>query len=117
MQAYNLPIKAISHNMYYRIMRNRYVISPKGRQFREDVKRVLESPLTFCHDDKCEMIIEFHFKDNRKRDLDNLSKALIDACKGILFVDDSLIQRLETKKIQGQEADLILIIMTNHVQE
>jgi len=101
-QEYELNIKGISHNMYYRIFRNRYVISKVGKDFRTNVLNLFNNiPNKICHAVPVKVAIEFCFKDKRKRDLDNLTKSILDACKKIIYADDSLIYELVTKKISG----------------
>jgi crossover junction endodeoxyribonuclease RusA len=42
--------------------------------------------------------IDFYFKDNKKRDLDNFNKCILDSCTGLLWDDDSQIQELTLRK-------------------
>ena len=110
MQKYELDIKGVSHNTYYRIMRNRFVISKDGLKFREDIKNEMSKcQNVICHDCPIKLYIEFQFKDNRKRDLDNLTKSILDALKKILYDDDSLIFELHTRKFIGHDSDKIRI--------
>lgn len=44
------------------------------------------------------LVVEFFFKTNTKRDIDNFNKALLDAGTGILWKDDSQIQELILRK-------------------
>lgn len=95
-----LEILGCSYNTYYRIYRGRYVISPKGREFRETIKNLVE-PNVLIGDIKISII--FNFKKKIKRDCDNYLKSLIDALKGIYYEDDSQITELYVKKIIGIE--------------
>lgn len=103
-----LPFSSISHNGYYRIMRNRFVISKRGREFRERVHSELALSTVLKLTGKVKLSIRFSFKDNRKRDLDNLTKSIIDAVKGILFEDDSEIYELNTSKVLGDKDETII---------
>ena len=47
------------------------------------------------------LTVVFMFGDNRKRDIDNYLKVLIDALKGIYFEDDDQIQKLNVTKHIG----------------
>jgi Holliday junction resolvase RusA-like endonuclease len=49
------------------------------------------------------VLINFDLKDKRRVDLDNLSKAILDACNGIVWVDDKQIIDLHLTKRTGQE--------------
>lgn len=104
---FEIPIKA--YNSYYRIYRNRYCISHQGQQFRENIKEYFNRFDKFKFDKPISISFEFYFKDNRKRDLDNMMKAIIDSCKDILFVDDSLIYELKAIKKLGSSNDKIII--------
>lgn len=44
--------------------------------------------------DDLSVTIDFYLPDRRRRDLDNLSKAVLDACNGIVWEDDQQITRL-----------------------
>lgn len=46
----------------------------------------------------CDMEITLFFKDKRKRDVDNYNKLVLDALEGIVFQDDSQIQKLTITK-------------------
>jgi Holliday junction resolvase RusA-like endonuclease len=45
-----------------------------------------------------DMDILFILPDKRKKDLDNLSKAVLDSCNGILYKDDSQVHKLTLSK-------------------
>lgn len=53
--------------------------------------------------------VEFECKSKRKRDLDNLLKALIDSLEGRLFENDSQIVEIHAKKIIGCGGDKTFI--------
>ena len=111
---YILPIRALSYNAYYRIFRNRYITSNRGRQFKLDVKTFFDKiPNKRCHDCKIKMTIDFFFKTNRKTDTDNNMKSIIDACRGILYDDDDLIYEIHARKFIGQMRDEIHIEIEN----
>jgi len=57
-----------------------------------------------------EVVIEFT-RENRKRvDLDNLSKAVLDAMNGIVYRDDQQIVRLRLEKKFDKEAGIIVTV-------
>ncbi len=45
-----------------------------------------------------EVFIDFWLPDKRRRDLDNLSKGVLDACNGIVWVDDQQVTALHLVK-------------------
>ena len=97
-----LPIPP-SVNGYWRTFRSRQIISKKGREYREQVRQILEaagytSPLS-C---RLAVTITYYFGDLRRRDIDNHAKAIMDGLQAGkhepgnlgLFVDDSQIDTL-----------------------
>ena len=83
-------------NSYYVRTRNGVFISSKGRVFRESVIKDVHEQLPNKHIDyrvMCEVIL--FMPDNRKRDVDNYMKGLLDALQhSDLIADDSLIDQL-----------------------
>lgn len=101
-----LPYKAITYNKYYRVWRGRMVISPEGREFKgKVVKDLYPFPKMEGH---IKLDITFNFKDRHIRDLDNLTKALLDSLKGKIFDDDSEIYELATRKVICGEESIII---------
>lgn len=100
MERYTLPMKALSYNLYYRIYRGRFCISPEGRIYREQIRQHLithyENIVT--HVNPIKLYIEFCFKDNRIHDIDNVLKGTIDALQDILYVNDKQIFELHARK-------------------
>ena len=80
----------------WRIFRNRWVLSPKGREYRVAVEEQIQSQkvsLGIQTPVKVEIIA--YRPDKRKRDLDNLLKGSLDALtKAGVWEDDSLIHDL-----------------------
>lgn len=84
-----------STNNIYRHAGNRVYMTAKGKTLKEDYQWQIKSqykgkPLKKDLD----LRIELFFGDNRKRDIDNYNKILLDSFSGILIVDDSQIQSL-----------------------
>jgi Holliday junction resolvase RusA-like endonuclease len=88
-----------SINHYWRRVGSRTLISREGRRFRERVLallaardvRPLAGPLT--------VQVDVFPPDNRRRDIDNVQKALLDALQhGGAYADDSQIIRLAIEK-------------------
>lgn len=106
-----IPVKVESYNQYYRIMKNRFVISKSGRKFKDDIINFVkkECPNFECLNCDVKVNLVFGFRDKRRRDIDNFYKALIDSIKGILIKDDSQIFELNSIKKLGQEQDYILM--------
>ena len=100
-----LPIKALTQNLYYRKYRNRLVIGEKGREYRSAVLEMIEGMPQITG--KVGLTLHFYFKDKRKRDLDNLHKCFIDCIKNRLIEDDDQVYSLEMHKHIGTKADMI----------
>ena len=66
-----------------------------------------EKPIT----DPISVIIELHFKDNIRRDIDNFNKLILDAGSKILWKDDSQIQELIIRKFVDKRVGVDLFIM------
>jgi len=82
-----------SANRYWRNFRGRMVVSEVARQYKTEVGWTLKAA-------QCEAIgepvrITLHvYRPQRRGDLDNTLKVLLDACNGIAYNDDSQIQEL-----------------------
>ena len=88
-----------SINHYWRRVGPRTLISREGRRFRERVVAILAARRTEPLVGHLEVDIEIHPPDNRRRDIDNVQKALLDALQhGGAYEDDSQIVRLAIVK-------------------
>lgn len=109
---YVLPLRAVTHNLYYRIYKGKYHISNVGKKYRTSVKNAFKkykNIFCFKKTQKLKVDILYYLKKNYRIDLDNLNKGLVDACKDILYEDDSAIFELNCKKFLDQENDQIII--------
>ena len=85
-----------SVNHYYRHVGPRTLISREGRRFRERVCALLAKAGVDPITGPLRVEIEIYPPDRRRRDLDNLQKALLDSLEhGGLYRDDSQIKKLE----------------------
>lgn len=97
-----------SVNHYWRRVGSRTLISKEGRLFRKRVVAMLSvhrsEPLT----GRLHVRVFAHPPDRRRRDLDNITKALLDALeRGGVYEDDSQIDRLVVERgevIKGGKA-------------
>ncbi len=83
-----------SLNHYYRHVGPRVLISKKGRDYREAVAAKLASEDILRMHGKIALSLDAYPPDNRRRDVDNLLKCLLDSLTGCLVDDDSQIKRL-----------------------
>jgi crossover junction endodeoxyribonuclease RusA len=88
-----------SINHYWRRVGPRTLISREGRRFRRDVMAILAAMGTRPLTGKLAVHIIVFPPDNRRRDIDNVQKALLDALEhGGAYADDSQIVRLTIEK-------------------
>lgn len=84
-----------SVNHYYRHVGPRVLISRDGRKYREQIVARLQSDRITKYTGPVELFIELYPPDNRRRDVDNSLKCLLDTLTHAgLYGDDSQIQRL-----------------------
>lgn len=88
-----------SINHYWRRVGSRTLISREGRRFRGRVIAILAAMGIRPISGRLAMSVEVYPPDNRRRDLDNVFKALLDAMQhGGAYDDDSQIVRLSIEK-------------------
>jgi crossover junction endodeoxyribonuclease RusA len=88
-----------SANHYWRRVGARTLISRGGRAFRQAVCSILAAASVRPLDGALALEIDAYPPDRRRRDLDNLQKALLDAlAHGGAYYDDSQIARLTIER-------------------
>jgi crossover junction endodeoxyribonuclease RusA len=88
-----------SVNHYYRRVGPRTLISREGRRFRERVCSLLAASGVRPMVGPLRVEIEVYPPDRRRRDIDNMQKALLDALEhGRAFRDDSQIVELKIER-------------------
>ena len=91
---YELPWPP-SVNHYWRMVKGRMLISREGRDYRTAVARALGEAGAVRLEGRLEVQVDAWPPDRRRRDLDNLCKALLDALEhGGAYRDDGQIDRL-----------------------
>lgn len=84
-----------SINHYWRRVGNKTLISREGRRFRQDATIAIGTNHAGPMDGRLAVTIYTYQPDNRRRDLDNVLKALLDACTAAgVWRDDSQIDSL-----------------------
>jgi crossover junction endodeoxyribonuclease RusA len=92
--AFTLPWPpSVNHD--YRRVGVKTLISAGGRKFRKDVRLHLFAARVPCHGGDLELIIDLYPPDNRRRDVDNCLKSLLDALQhGLAYHDDYQVKRI-----------------------
>ncbi|QDV62633.1 RusA family crossover junction endodeoxyribonuclease [Crateriforma conspicua] len=91
-------------NHYWRHVGQRVLISKKGREYRADVSGYLHRKGVQPLEGPLSVDIELHMPDRRRRDIDNVLKAMLDALQwGGAFLDDNQIVRLAIEKIVAEK--------------
>ncbi|HDR1273176.1 TPA: RusA family crossover junction endodeoxyribonuclease [Pasteurella multocida] len=81
-------------NTYWRRVGNSTKISEKGRKYARDIAWLTRGK-RFPEDKRASVFVEAFMPDGRKRDIDNLLKALLDSLvKAGVLVDDSIVDEL-----------------------
>lgn len=103
-----------SINSYYRRTGKRILISKKGRAYREKVCSILANIGHEILVGPLKVHLELYPPDNRKRDVDNYQKCLLDAMeKGKLYVNDNQITVLETRKCEPVKGGGVIVRIWN----
>lgn len=99
-----------SINHYWRRVGARTLISREGRRFRETVLAILAETSMVPLTEELEMLIVASPPDRRRRDIDNIPKALLDALQhGGVYIDDSQIVDLRIRKADPVEGGRTLV--------
>lgn len=98
MTKYELPYPP-SINHYWRRVGRRTLISREGRRYRKEVMALLAAQRARMIAGRLFVRVTMHPPDRRKRDLDNLAKAVLDALQhGRALYDDSQIDELVIRR-------------------
>jgi Holliday junction resolvase RusA-like endonuclease len=103
-----------SINHYWRRVGFRTLISREGRRFRERVIAILELRRTEPLTGPLAVDVEIYPPDNRRRDIDNIQKALLDALQhGGAYLDDSQVVRLAIEKREPIDGGKTIVRIRN----
>ncbi|MBN1909790.1 MAG: RusA family crossover junction endodeoxyribonuclease [Pirellulales bacterium] len=99
-----------SVNHLWRRVGPRTLISREGRRFRHCVLAILAAMRVQPLYGRLAVSVEVHPPDNRRRDIDNVFKALLDALQhGGAYVDDSQIERLTIERRKPVEGGKTIV--------
>ncbi len=99
-----------SINHYWRRVGYRTLISREGRRFRERVVAILAAKRLVPMTGPLKVEIDLYPPDSRRRDIDNVQKALLDALQhGGVYEDDSQIIDLHARKGEPKPAGMVRV--------
>ena len=109
-----IPNVPISVNCMYRTYKGRVILSKRGREYKSETKKYIDQYINSMDnfepiEGHVQLTIDIHFRDKRKRDLDNFGKSVIDSIKGRLCGDDDLIYELTVRKHMKSEDNKTVI--------
>ena len=97
-------------NTYWRHVGHQTLISHEGRVYRVTVGRILMAERVPTYRGPLDVCLAAAPPDRRRRDLDNLPKALLDALqRGGLYEDDSQIDRLLIQRCEPTPGGSIVV--------
>lgn len=103
-----------SVNHYYRRVGHRTIISREGRAYRKEVCAILRSLHVRTLEGDLRLVIDAYPPDKRRRDLDNIQKALWDSLQhGSAYKDDSQIKDFECHMRQLHRPNGKVIVRLN----
>ena len=109
-QRFEIPFRPDSVNTHWRTAKyGGQYLSKAGRQFRENVQNFIKTQKHITFTGKIKVNIELYFKDNRKKDIDNYFKGILDGFNGFLYTDDSFIYQLKGTKKLGCDREYFVI--------
>lgn len=101
---------------------NRYLHKNNKRFIPNDVRKNLQSIVEYIKQNSpehktinrsCILFCEFYFKDNRKRDLDNLSKSLQDCLEDAgVIKNDALFDTIILKRVKSNDEGIYIAILS-----
>lgn len=107
-----------SLNTYYRhvVIRGagRVLISAKGRQYREDVAACLMACARYLRlEGELAVALDLYPPDNRRRDVDNAQKAILDALQHAgLFANDYQVVKLTTTRLYATRPGRVAVCVS-----
>jgi crossover junction endodeoxyribonuclease RusA len=106
----------ISANRYWRNWRGRMVVSSEARAYKERVASLVRSRGMVPITGEVELKIDL-YRPQKRGDVDNFLKVTIDALKGVAFVDDSQVQRIDIQRFDDKENPRVVVEVTECVYD
>ena len=107
-----------SVNHYYRHVGPRVLISKDGRKYRDIVSKRIQGANIPQRKDEVELSIQLYPPDNRRRDVDNVLKCLLDTLTAAgLYEDDSQIKFLAMEKLESMPPNGMVVLFVEHYRK
>jgi crossover junction endodeoxyribonuclease RusA len=117
-----------SLNNAYATFKGRRLLSREGRAFKEGVstavvlvqRRRIVSDLgtwKYAKGDRLSLTMFVHFRDNRRRDLDNLPKLVSDSLASALGFDDSAVDVLHVERKENDKSNPRCVVTLEVLKE
>ena len=105
-----------SVNHYYRHVGPRVLISKEGRNYRDVVSARIRSANIQRFDGAVELNIQLYPPDNRRRDVDNVLKCVLDTLTVAgLYNDDSQVKKLIIEKLEPMPPHGLAVLMIEKI--
>jgi crossover junction endodeoxyribonuclease RusA len=106
---YELPYPP-TINTYWRSVKGRVLISKAGREYRQTVCQCTRHTKTIPLNCRLSVEIDAYMPDKRKRDIDNLPKAILDSLSHAgVWVDDSQIDELKITRMGVEKPGSVFV--------
>lgn len=105
MQTLTLPVPP-SSNRWWRKFRNRMVLSPEARAYKENVAKLAGRYL--IEQGEISVSIDW-YRQRRSGDLDKRQNILLDALQGVLFANDSQVVELHARRFDDPKNPRIVV--------
>lgn len=100
-----------SVNRYWRRVGNKTLLSAEGRIYKENVSIICIANRITPTDGRIRVAIMAYPPDKRKRDIDNIAKAILDGLAGHAYEDDEQIDELIiTRKAETKGGSVTILV-------
>ena len=107
-----------SVNTYWRMFKNRMILSKAGRQYRANVEAQFAESTHEAMTGPLQITIAIYPPDKRRRDIDNVQKAILDSLGHCgVYEGDSQIVKLTIEKFGQRKNGLVEVFVEPIVQE
>jgi len=106
---YTLPVPP-SANRYWRIYRNRMVVTEEARAYKEEVALLLRGAIPLGGNVSVNLSV---FRPAKRGDLDNYNKVLFDALQGLTYTNDNQITEIHSFRYDDKQNPHVKLLVYN----